>query len=69
MPATQAMAPLPAVTLAPGMELRFETLDPASGAAVLGVVVAQVSVVGVATAASLEELRAGAFLLVPGASP
>lgn len=46
MAATQAIAPLPALTLAPGMEIRFEAIDPATGLPVNGVRVELVAVVG-----------------------
>lgn len=66
MATDQLLAPLPSIILAPGMKVRFEAVDPTTGAAVAGVTVKSMSVVGPKTDVTLDELGAGPFLLVPG---
>lgn len=66
MATTQAMAPIPELTLGPGMQIKFEALDPATSLAVAGVTVARVAFTGRRLLATLDELVAGPFLLVPG---
>jgi hypothetical protein len=66
MATTQGMAPLPGVILTPGMMVTLEALDPATSLAVAGVTVARVAFTGRRLLATLDELVAGPFLLVPG---
>lgn len=47
MTAHQLLGPLPEVTLDSGCTVTFEAIDPATGAAVTGVVISQASLYGV----------------------
>jgi hypothetical protein len=56
MATTQAMAPIPELTLGPGMQIKFEALDPATSLAVAGVTVSRVSIVGQKSGAHVAEV-------------
>jgi hypothetical protein len=56
MATTQAMCPVPDFTLAPGMQIVFEALDPATSLAVAGVTVERVSIVGRPSADKVAEV-------------
>lgn len=61
------MAPIPSIVLAPGMRVRFEAINPTTGAAVGGVKVRAIAISGEARdPVPLVELKPGAFMLVPG---
>lgn len=57
MATTQALAVLPELTLAPGMQIRFEALDPTTSLAVAGVTVEAVSIVGDVSGDKVAEVR------------
>ena len=61
------MAPLPSVVLPPGAQIKFEAIDPTTGAAVTGVTVSNIAILGADLSPSdLSQLEAGPFMLVPG---
>ncbi len=66
MATANLQAPIPSIVLPPGAKIRFEAIDPTTGAAVAGVKVSAISIAGPAAAAQLQELVPGAFMLVPG---
>lgn len=67
MATQQLLAPIPSLILAPGMRIRFEAIDPATGVAVAGVKVKAIAISGAGEAsADAVELRPGGFMLVPG---
>jgi hypothetical protein len=60
------MAPLPQIVLEPGMSVRFEAIDPATGAAIAGVKVQAIALYGADASGGGDNLVAGPFMLVPG---
>lgn len=59
MATSEAIAPLPRLTLTGGMQIVFEAIDPTTGLAVAGVVVSQVAIYS-----DSEELPAGESISV-----
>lgn len=60
------MAPLPQIVLEPGMQVRFEAIDPVTGAAIAGVKVQAIALYGADASGGADSLVAGPFMLVPG---
>lgn len=67
MATDQLMAPLPQITLEPGMQIVFEAINPTTGAAVNGVTVKGITIYGTnAAGGDGLSLTPGPFMLVPG---
>lgn len=66
MATKQLLAPMPAVMLPPGSQIRFEAIDESTGLAVAGVTVSAIAVSGPSGAGGFAGFRAGPFMLVPG---
>jgi hypothetical protein len=69
MAVDQLIAGLPVFPLTPGMTIKFEAINPTTGAAITGVTVSAVAIVGVqagAFAAGGGDVQVGPFMFVPG---
>ena len=67
MATDQLMAPLPQITLEPGMQIVFEAISPTTGLAITGVTVKGIAIYGTDEAGGEPTvLTPGPFMLVPG---
>lgn len=62
-------ASIPPVLIIPGMQLKLEAIDPASGLAVTGVTSSQWAIYGDTEDDATGDTESGPFMLVPGPTP